>query len=97
MDTTALGMAAQAMGAGRLQLTDRIDYSVGYVLKVRIGDRVAMDTPLCELHARNEEDAARAEAAVRAAITIGPEPCPRARVFYATVTADGVHLLEENE
>ena len=97
MDTTALGMAAQAMGAGRLQLTDRIDYSVGYVLKVRIGDRVAMDTPLCELHARNEEDAARAEAAVRAAITIGPEPCPRARVFYAAVTADGVHLLEENE
>ena len=97
MDTTALGLAAQAMGAGRMKLTDQLDYSVGYVLKVRIGDRVKEDTPLCELHARNEEEAARAEAAIRAAITFRREPCPRARNFYAVVTADGVRRMEEDE
>lgn len=47
MDTTALGMAAQAMGAGRLSLEDQLDYAVGYVMKIRIGDRVSEDTPLC--------------------------------------------------
>ncbi|MBR4081772.1 MAG: thymidine phosphorylase, partial [Clostridia bacterium] len=38
MDTEALGYAAQGMGAGRMQKTDTIDYSVGYVLHVRTGD-----------------------------------------------------------
>jgi len=96
MDTAALGMAAQAMGAGRLSLEDQLDYSVGYILKVRIGDRVTADTPLCELHAKTEADAARAEAAIRAAIRIGKEPCTRARNFYAVITADGIQHIGEN-
>ena len=90
MDTTALGMASQAMGAGRKTKEDQLDYSVGYILNVRIGDRVEEDTPLCELHARNEAEAAQAEEAVRQAIRIGPEPCGRAKLFYAEVTADGI-------
>ena len=93
MDTTALGLASQAMGAGRKTLEDQLDYSVGYIMKVRIGDRVEADTPLCELHARNEADAAEAEQAVRAAVTIGKEPCGRAKLFHAVVTKDGVRRL----
>ncbi len=95
MDTAALGLAAQAMGAGRLQLTDQLDYSVGFVMNVRVGDRVTPDTPLCQLHARSEADAAKAEAAVRAAIRWSDEPCPRARNFYAVVTAEGVRRFGE--
>lgn len=94
MDTMALGMAAQAMGAGRLKLDDELDYSVGYVLQVRIGDKVEADTPLCVLHARCEEDADRAEQAVRAAVTIGRESCGRVPNFYAVVNKDGVYRLE---
>ena len=90
MDTEALGYAAQAMGAGRVQKTDVIDYAVGYILPVRIGDHVAPDTPLCTLYARNEVDAAKAEAAIRAAITIGDAPVERPPLWYAVVTADGV-------
>ena len=90
MDTTALGMAAQGMGAGRLKADDRLDYSAGYVLHVRIGDRVEADTPLCTLHARNEADAEKAAQAVRAAIRIGDEPCGRVPDFIAIVTKDGV-------
>ena len=90
MDTEALGYAAQAMGAGRVQKTDTIDYSVGYILPVRIGDKVTADTTLCTLYARNEADAAKAEAAIRAAITIGDEPVERPPLWYAVVTADGV-------
>jgi pyrimidine-nucleoside phosphorylase len=90
MDTEALGYAAQAMGAGRVQKTDVIDYSVGYILPVRIGDHVTADATLCTLYARNEADAQKAEAAIRAAITIGDAPVEHPPLWYAVVTADGV-------
>ena len=86
MDTEALGYAAQAMGAGRVQKTDVIDYSVGYILPVRIGDKVEPDTTLCTLYARNE-------AAIRAAITIGDEPVEKPPLWYAVVTAEGVERV----
>jgi pyrimidine-nucleoside phosphorylase len=97
MDTMALGMAAQGMGAGRLRVDDELDYSVGYVLHVRIGDRVAEDTPLCTLHARSEEDAEKAEKEVRAAIHIGDEECGKAPNFIAIVTKDCIIRLGENQ
>ncbi|MBQ9325408.1 MAG: thymidine phosphorylase [Clostridia bacterium] len=94
MDTMALGMAAQAMGAGRVQKTDVIDPSVGYILSVRIGDTVEADTMLCEIHARTEEDALRAEASIRRAITIGDTPVKKPPLWYAVVTCDGVIYKE---
>ena len=93
MDTMALGMAAQGMGAGRMKVDDELDYSVGFVLQVRIGDRVEADSPLCVLHARSEADADRAEAAVRAAVTIGQEACARVPDFFAIVTKDGIRRM----
>ena len=95
MDTTALGMAAQAMGAGRLRKEDPIDPAVGFVLHVRIGDRVTPETPLCTLHARTEADAERAEQAIRAAVEIGEGPVKPARTFLARVDCSGVHPLED--
>ena len=85
---------ARAMGAGRMKVDDQLDYSVGFVLQVRIGDRVEADTPLCVLHARSEEDADRAEAAVRAAVSIGREACGRVPNFFAIVTKDGIRRTE---
>lgn len=93
MDTEALGYAAQAMGAGRVKKTDEIDYSVGYILPVRIGDHVTAETTLCTLYARSEADAAKAEAAIRAAITIGDAPVERPPLWYAVVTAEGVERV----
>ncbi len=93
MDTEALGYAAQAMGAGRVQKTDVIDYSVGYILPVRIGDHVTADATLCTLYARSAQDADKAEAAIRAAITIGDAPVERPPLWYAVVTAEGVERV----
>jgi len=90
MDTMALGLAAQAMGAGRVQKTDELDYSVGFVLHARIGDQVQPDTPLCTLYARSEEDADKAEAAIRAAITFSDTPVAVPPLCYAIVTKDGI-------
>ena len=90
MDTMALGLAAQAMGAGRMKKTDALDYAVGFVLPVRIGDAVTPDTTLCTLHARSEAEADRAEAAIRAAIRFSDAPVPRPPLCYAIITRDGV-------
>ena len=85
METTALGLAAQAMGAGRARKSDVLDWSVGFILPVRIGDAVDADTPLCELWARSEDSADQAEAALRAAITIGEEAPARPPLWYAEI------------
>ena len=90
MDTQALGLAAQAMGAGRAKKSDQLDYSVGFVLPVRIGDVVTPDTELCTLYARSEADADQAERAIRAALVFSPAPVPPAPLCYAVITKDGV-------
>ena len=95
MDAAALGTAAQVMGAGRQRVEDELDHSVGFVLPIRIGDRVDENTVFCELHARTEADAERAERAIRAAVQISEDPCSKAPVFYAVVTKDGVTRLKE--
>ena len=93
MDAAALGLAAQAMGAGRRQKTDVIDYSVGFVLHARIGDHVSPETPLATLYARSEADADAAEAAIRAAITFSESPVPRIPLCHAVITKDGVERM----
>jgi len=94
MNATALGLAAQAMGAGRMQKTDALDYSVGFILPVRIGDHVEPDSPFFTLYARNEAEADRAEAAIRAAISISESPVPPCRLVHAMVTRDGVQQMD---
>ena len=90
MDTTALGMAAQRMGAGRAKKSDMLDYSVGYVLHVRLGDEVTEDTPLATLYARNEAEAEEAEKAIRKALTIAKEKPQTPKLWDAVVTAEGI-------
>ena len=94
MDTMALGLAAQALGAGRLKKDDPLDYSVGFIMRVRIGDEVKEDTPLCEIFARSDGDAERAETSIRNAVTIGEGKCPPAPRFFAEVTAEGTRIME---
>ena len=83
-------------GSGEDMLWFRASASMPVVSRpVRIGDRVEADTVLCVLHARTEADADRAEAAVRAAVEIGPDPCDRPPCFYAVVTKEGTKILKE--
>ena len=90
MDTTALGLAAQAMGAGRIRKTDEIDYSVGFIVHARIGDTITPDTPLATLYARSEEDAVKAEAAIRRAFVFSDTPVSQPKLCHAVITKDGV-------
>ncbi|WP_299655978.1 thymidine phosphorylase [uncultured Tateyamaria sp.] len=73
MDGEALGLAVVDMGGGRKVENDVINPGVGLSDVVRLGTKVAKGQPLCVVHAARPAEADRAEAAVRAAITIGPQ------------------------
>ena len=79
MDTRALGMAVVAMGGGRRQASDTIDYSVGFTDMARLGDQVDGQRPLAVIHAKDETTWQEAAKAVKAAIKLAdkaPESTP---------------------
>lgn len=70
----ALGLAVVALGGGRAVETDMINPAVGVSGVIRLGTQVGRGTPLAVIHAARPIDADRAEAALRASITIGAAP-----------------------
>ena len=68
--TTAVGLAALHLGAGRVRKEDAIDHAVGVVCLAKRGDPVEPGSPIAEVHARDEESAARAVDEVAAAYSI---------------------------
>jgi len=72
-----------------------LDYAVGFILPVRVGDRVSADTPLCTLYAGSEESADQAEREIRSAIVFSDEPCSPLPSCYAVVTRDRVIRMGE--
>jgi thymidine phosphorylase len=79
-DTRALGIAVMELGGGRAVETDVIDMAVGLDAVAGPGAAVARGgRPLAVVHARDEAGADAAQAAVRAAITVGdrtPDAAP---------------------
>jgi pyrimidine-nucleoside phosphorylase len=71
--TTAVGLAALHLGAGRVRKEDAIDHAVGVVCLAKRGDRVEAGQPLAEVHARDESSAARAVEELAGCYRIGNE------------------------
>lgn len=87
IDTTALGLASRDLGAGRLHAEDPIDPSVGYIIPVRLGNRIESDTLLCTIYAQTEEAAQRAEKTIREALTIEEDTAQTPPLIHAVVEA----------
>ena len=87
IDGEALGLAVVDLGGGRQVESDVVDPAVGLSNVIRLGARVEKGTPLAMIHAAREEGARRAEAAVRAAITLGPEPVPQPQLIHERLGA----------
>jgi thymidine phosphorylase len=75
MDCEALGQAVVILGGGRWQVEDRIDFSVGLEMRVRIGDEVTAGQPLVRVFA-TEPGFDKVRESIGEAIVIGPEPVP---------------------
>jgi pyrimidine-nucleoside phosphorylase len=70
----AVGIAALELGAGRRTKDDSIDHAVGVLCHVKRGQTVHAGQLLADVHARDEDSAARAAEAVLAAYAFGREP-----------------------
>ncbi len=85
MDTRGLGMAVCALGGGRRQSGDQLDYRVGLSGFVELGARMEADTPLLFVHAADEAGFAEAERRVRAAVSLTPTAPSLPPLVYQTI------------
>ncbi|MBQ8082173.1 MAG: thymidine phosphorylase [Clostridia bacterium] len=96
MDTAALGLAAQGMGAGRKTKEDVIDPAVGFVMRARLGGRVRPGDPIATLHARDEASLAAAAEAIRKAVVLSDAPVQKPALIHAVITQDGMETLSSD-
>lgn len=71
IDTRAVGIAVVALGGGRTRAADPVDPAVGFTDLALIGDAVEAGEPIATVHARTDDQADAAIAAIRAAYTYG--------------------------
>lgn len=76
IDTRALGMTVVAMGGGRCQASDAIDYRVELMEIVCLGDRVDAGHPLAVINARDETSWQKAAQAAMTLNETPPTPLP---------------------
>lgn len=77
IDSRAIGYALVRVKAGRMKVSDSLDYGAGALLIPKIGDRLELEEPIGEIHANDPAKAEEVARLIRAAYTISPDPVPK--------------------
>ena len=85
VDAKEVGESSVMLGAGRSKKGDIIDYGVGILVKVKIGDIVAEKQPLFEVHANDEEKLNQVLEKLRNAVEIVDEPVEAPPFFWDVI------------
>lgn len=85
MDTGRLGWAAVHLGAGRQKKGEAIDYGVGFVMPVKVGDFVPAGAPLATIHANTPAQLDQARQEIWEAIQWSSRPVPPLPHLYQTI------------
>lgn len=85
MDAAALGWAVVRLGGGREKKGEAIDHAVGFVMPVKVGDRLRAGDELATIHAPDEAALDDAREAILAAVTWSEEPIDALPHFYGTL------------
>jgi len=72
VDTRAVGLAINALGGGRNQITDTIDPGVGLVWRKTAGESVKRGDVLCEIHHQNGRGLEACQKLLASAVRVGP-------------------------
>jgi pyrimidine-nucleoside phosphorylase len=80
-----IGMAALRLGAGRRKKDDEIDHAVGVVCRKKRGDAVDAGETLAQVHARDDDAAARAADEVLAAYAFADAPSAAPPIVLETI------------
>ena len=54
IDTAEIGWACVRLGGGRLVKSDKIDHAVGFIMPVKIGDRIEAGDIIGVIHANDQ-------------------------------------------
>lgn len=85
MDAKCIGTAVFNLGAGRKEVKDKIDHSVGIVLYKKVGDKVNENEPILEIHAKSKEDANNTKNELLKGIIIGQEVVPKLQLIHEII------------
>jgi len=84
-DAKLLGLASNALGAGRTRLDDGVDPSVGLYLEKKIGDRVREGEVLCRIHWNDKQRLHDAAPLVEEAFEIKARPAKGRPLIHAVL------------
>ncbi|MBE5767269.1 MAG: thymidine phosphorylase [Clostridiales bacterium] len=85
MTACDIGRASIALGAGRIQKSDKIDPAVGIIMTRRIGESIEKGEPVAFLHANPASDVESAKKLLLNAIRISKEPVETPPLVYAVI------------
>ena len=85
VDAKEVGESSVTLGAGRSKKDDKIDFGVGILVKVKIGEIVAEKQPLFEIHANDEEKLNQVLEKLRNAVEIVDEPVEAPPFFWDVI------------
>ncbi|MBN9243007.1 MAG: thymidine phosphorylase [Mesorhizobium sp.] len=85
--TRAVGLAVVELGGGRRRPDDKVDPAVGLTELLPVGAEVRVGDALALVHARSQEQAEAAIAAVREAYAIGPAKPPPEKAVIRRIAA----------
>ena len=85
IDAMEVGLTAALLGGGRAKKGDTLDYAVGIVLHVKVGDEVAESEPLCTIHANSAERLTEAKRNLLDAYTFSDEPVPPLPLIHRVI------------
>lgn len=89
IDALQIGILAMEMGAGRIRITDTIDYGAGIVLQKKVGDPVTRGELLAELHYSKAISKDYLEQKMAAAIAIAASPIEPPPLILAYIHEKG--------
>lgn len=84
VDARTVGQVVVELGGGRLVASDAIDPGVGVETLVEVGDRVDAGSPSFRVHARSEDDAQVASAALLKGLILAQDPVEPVPVVLET-------------
>ena len=88
MVASQIGIVSMMLGAGRIELDDKIDLGVGLILKVRNNSPVEKGEPLAELRVNSRANLEEAQRRLLNAISIGDRPGKETQIIKTALTGE---------
>ncbi len=85
IEAEQMGLASMRLGAGRFKKGEEIDHRTGFILQAKIGDYLQAGSPLVEIHARSESEAASVQDALLACYTWSDASIAVGPLVYDTI------------